>query len=199
MSKPSSHKRLFDDTSAPKGSIDNGNATKKQARTAFSLRALNSTDGKRTNDEVHSSIDICPVAVAFIDTPQFQRLRVLKQLGATEFVYMNCNHTRFEHSLGVYWLAGRMVRRINERQPNLGCTKKDVLCVSLGKYCNVLYRTVFIILRCHMIQVSLPTGCVPNHFASITLSIIDCILKPQRASSMISGMALSPMSTMETL
>lgn len=133
MSKPSSHKRLFEEAApASKGSIDNGNTTKKQARKKFTLRKLDPTDDKRTNDEVHSSIDLCPVAVAFIDTPQFQRLRVLKQLGTTEVVYMNCNHTRFEHSLGVYWLAGRMVRRIHERQPNLGCTKKDILCVSLA-------------------------------------------------------------------
>jgi hypothetical protein len=140
MSKPISTKRLFeDDALAPNGSIDNGDSTKKQARTSFKLKALKPKDDKRTNDEVHSSIDLCPVAVAFIDTPQFQRLRTLKQLGATEFVYINCNHTRFEHSLGVYWLAGRMVRRIHERQPNLGCTKKDILCVSLGMYCPAPY------------------------------------------------------------
>jgi hypothetical protein len=144
MSKPSSHKRLFEEAYAPKGSIDNGNPTKKQALPIFKkLRELKPTDDKRTNDEVHSSIDLCPVAIAFIDTPQFQRLRVLKQLGTTEVVYMNCNHTRFEHSLGVYWLAGRMVRRIHERQPNLGCTKKDVLCVSLGMYCLAPYTVSY--------------------------------------------------------
>jgi hypothetical protein len=137
MNKPSI-KRLFEDAPAPKDSIDNSN--KKQPRTSFKLKVLKPTDEKRTNDEVHSSIDLCPVAVAFIDTPQFQRLRNLKQLGATEFVYINCNHTRFEHSLGVYWLAGRMVRRIHERQPTLGCTKKDILCVSLGMFCTVLHR-----------------------------------------------------------
>jgi deoxynucleoside triphosphate triphosphohydrolase SAMHD1 len=93
---------------------------------------LNPLDRRRTNDEIHKSIDLCPVMTAFIDTAVFQRLRSIKQLGTAQYVYMTANHSRFEHSLGVAHLAEKLCRKIMERQPVLQCTEKDVLCVKLA-------------------------------------------------------------------
>jgi deoxynucleoside triphosphate triphosphohydrolase SAMHD1 len=67
-----------------------------------------------------------------LDTPQMQRLRDIKQLGTAEHVYMNVNHNRFEHCMGVAHLAERMCQRIRTTQPCLRCTAKDVLCVQLA-------------------------------------------------------------------
>lgn len=40
-----------------------------------------------------------------IDSPEFRRLATISQLGLVGMVYPAANHTRFEHSLGVYRLA----------------------------------------------------------------------------------------------
>ena len=60
-------------------------------------------------DTVHDHIEIDGVAADLVDTPALQRLRHVKQLGTVQLVYPSANHTRFEHSLGVYHLAGRAV------------------------------------------------------------------------------------------
>jgi len=56
-------------------------------------------------DSVHDHIAVEGVAADLLDTPAVQRLRRLKQLGTVGLVYPSANHTRFEHSLGVYHLA----------------------------------------------------------------------------------------------
>jgi len=56
-------------------------------------------------DSVHDHIAVEGVAAALLDTPPVQRLRRISQLGTVTYVYPSANHTRFEHSLGVYHLA----------------------------------------------------------------------------------------------
>jgi hypothetical protein len=58
-------------------------------------------------DSVHDHIELEGVAEALLDTPPVQRLRRIKQLGTVQLVYPSANHTRFEHSLGVYHNASR--------------------------------------------------------------------------------------------
>jgi len=56
-------------------------------------------------DSVHDHIAVEGIAADLLDTPPVQRLRRLRQLGTVGLVYPSANHTRFEHSLGVYHLA----------------------------------------------------------------------------------------------
>ncbi|MCU4975593.1 HD domain-containing protein [Halobacteria archaeon AArc-m2/3/4] len=60
---------------------------------------------KIIKDSVHDHITIDGVARDLLDTPTVQRLRGIAQLGTVSLVYPSANHTRFEHSLGVYHLA----------------------------------------------------------------------------------------------
>jgi len=60
---------------------------------------------KTIKDSVHDHIEVGGVARDLLDTPAVQRLRHVVQLGTSSLVYPSANHTRFEHSLGVYHLA----------------------------------------------------------------------------------------------
>ena len=50
-----------------------------------------------------------------IDTPEFQRLRRIRQLGLAYFAYQTAEHSRFTHSLGAYFLATRLLDRLASR------------------------------------------------------------------------------------
>ncbi|MFC6725378.1 HD domain-containing protein, partial [Halobium palmae] len=63
-------------------------------------------------DSVHDHIEVEGVAAALLDTPEVQRLRHVAQLGTVQLVYPSANHTRFEHSLGVYHLANRALSHL---------------------------------------------------------------------------------------
>jgi len=64
---------------------------------------------KKLRDAVHKDIRLDPAEVAALDTPQMQRLRGIRQLGAAYYVYPSAHHTRFEHCLGTYWMARRVM------------------------------------------------------------------------------------------
>jgi HD superfamily phosphohydrolase len=64
-------------------------------------------------DPVHGYVYITEEAKNIIDTYPMQRLRRLRQLAGSEVVYPGANHTRFEHCLGVMYLAGKVLENPN--------------------------------------------------------------------------------------
>lgn len=63
-------------------------------------------------DLVHNKIIPSQLCISFINVPEFQRLRRVKQLGVSIVSFPNASHTRFEHCLGVMKLAGDMVDQL---------------------------------------------------------------------------------------
>lgn len=61
---------------------------------------------------VSGSVPLFKEVEHLIDTPEFQRLRGVVQLGPTSYVYPGATHTRFEHSLGTYYLALRYLESL---------------------------------------------------------------------------------------
>ena len=72
---------------------------------------------KIINDPVHGFIKI-PSAFIYdiIEHPFLQRLRRIKQLGLTSYVYPGATHTRFQHALGAAHLMGMAIQNIRLKE-----------------------------------------------------------------------------------
>ncbi|MDR5655644.1 HD domain-containing protein [Halodesulfurarchaeum sp. HSR-GB] len=83
-------------------------------------------------DSVHDHIEVEGVAAALLDTPPVQRLRRVSQLGTASLVYPSANHTRFEHSLGVYALATRVLDHLDIRGEDAKTVRAAALLHDIG-------------------------------------------------------------------
>ncbi len=59
-------------------------------------------------DPVHGIIAVEGAPLDLIGHPAFQRLWGIRQTGFAHLVFPGANHTRLEHSLGVFWVTGQM-------------------------------------------------------------------------------------------
>lgn len=79
---------------------------------------------KRIRDPVHGLIkfqlgdEVDRAAWELINTPEFQRLRRVKQLGVSEFIYPGATHTRLAHSIGVFHIARDLMKVAERYVPN---------------------------------------------------------------------------------
>jgi HD superfamily phosphohydrolase len=86
------------------------------------MRGYDGTPPRRAKylrDALHGSIVVEPHEVPFVDAPLFQRLRGILQTGPVYLTYPSARHSRFEHSLGVLHLAGRIAARLAALAPDL--------------------------------------------------------------------------------
>lgn len=84
---------------------------------------------KIINDPVYGFVSI-PSAFIFdlIEHPYFQRLRRIRQLGLSSFVYPGAQHTRFQHVIGAMSLAVQAVEIL--RQKGVAITAEEAEAVS---------------------------------------------------------------------
>ncbi len=67
---------------------------------------------KIIHDPIWGSVVFHPWEVRLIDSPLFQRLRNVNQVGLADSTYPAARHTRFEHSLGTAAIASRMMEQL---------------------------------------------------------------------------------------
>jgi hypothetical protein len=83
---------------------------------AEAICSLYVLDMKRIRDPIHGLItfdledEVDRAAWRLIDTPEFQRLRRVKQLGVSEFTFPGATHSRLAHSIGVFHIARRLMK-----------------------------------------------------------------------------------------
>lgn len=75
-------------------------------------------------DPLHGSMYFSDAEVSILDTPEYQRLRAIKQLGFSEFSFPGATHNRYLHSLGVCHLAGRTFDSIFRAYPFIKTSAK---------------------------------------------------------------------------
>ncbi len=84
---------------------------------------------KLIRDAVHGDIELGALEIELIDTPEFQRLRGIRQLGTAYLVFPSAVHTRFEHSLGTSWMAHRIVE-VLRRSSDIHSSMETLIRVS---------------------------------------------------------------------
>ena len=103
------------------------------------------TPSKTLFDPIHGHITFSKLMWDIIDTPQFQRLRHLKQLSTSYFIYPGNNHTRFEHCLGTGFLSKDLINRCfelisNNKNENTKIDLNEIEylknCVSIAGLCH---------------------------------------------------------------
>ena len=101
-------------------------------------------------DPIHGFIHLSGDEMRIVNSAPFQRLRHIRQLALTHLVYPGATHSRFEHSLGVMELAGRIFDVVT-REDNLRhltMTMRDSIEEGLAKK-NDWRRHVRFAALCH--------------------------------------------------
>lgn len=79
-------------------------------------RTIEKKEQKTIHDAIHGPVVLENYIASIVDLPVVQRLREIKQLGGSDRLYPTANHTRFEHSIGVYHVAGKILNRLEQIQ-----------------------------------------------------------------------------------
>jgi uncharacterized protein len=87
---------------------------------------------KIVNDPVYGFISI-PGDLVFdlIEHQWFQRLRNIKQLGLTSFVYPGANHSRFQHGLGALHLMGMAISTLRSKDVFISPAEEEATCIAI--------------------------------------------------------------------
>lgn len=99
---------------------------------------------KRLRDPVHGLMvfdendPVDTLAWKLIDTREFQRLRRIRQLGVSEFVFPGAVHTRFTHSIGVFYIARKLVDII-EREMKRKAQDSDPAAAQVARIAALLH------------------------------------------------------------
>jgi HD superfamily phosphohydrolase len=109
----------------------------------MSLLEINDNKETLIFDNLHAYIEVDSIAKSIIDTPEFQRLRRILQGGVLHYVFPTANHSRFEHSIGTYYLAKKLINNLKTNQPELNISDDIVKIVSVAALCHDLGHMMY--------------------------------------------------------
>ena len=127
-------------------------------------------------DPIHGYMDFNPLCLQIIDTSEFQRLRNIKQLGTCYLVFPGASHNRFEHSLGVAFLARKMMLNLQYRQPELNITDRLINLVEIAGLCHDLGHGPFSHIFDHQFIKQFPS-IINKHHEQRSCQILKFIIE----------------------
>jgi len=87
---------------------------------------------KVINDPVYGFISLRhEIIFDLMEHPWFQRLRRIKQLGLSHFVYPGAMHTRFSHALGAVHLMGMAIDSLRSKGVVITAEEDEALCIAI--------------------------------------------------------------------
>src|ERR687890_2109062 len=94
---------------------------------------------RRVRDDIWGDVSIDRAVKALLETGAMQRLRGMNQLGFTFASFPRARHTRLDHAVGVYHLAGLTLKRIAEsgaylEDRDVRCARAAALLLDAGRY-----------------------------------------------------------------
>ena len=95
--------------------------------------------GRRVRDVIWGDVAVDRAVKALLDTGAMQRLKGMSQLGFTFGSFPRARHTRLDHAVGVYHLAGLTLQRIAEsgaylEDRDVRCALAAALLLDAGRY-----------------------------------------------------------------
>jgi uncharacterized protein len=150
--------------------------------------------GRTYHDPLHGAIaldrsdPVEALLIALIDTPAFQRLRRIRQLGPASLTFHGAEGSRFTHSLGVMAIARRAFDRIAKLYPQLQPYRPVVLCAALlhdlghGPFshtCEEIFGGHHENWTCRILRESLPVQQLLTAFDSDLVAQIEQVYQKQ--------------------
>ena len=89
-------------------------------------------------DPLWQNIELSDSLIQIIRTSEFSRLNDIKQLGPTYLVYPGATHTRYSHSLGVYYISSRLIEMLVEKGARDFLSDKGIQAFKIASLCHDL-------------------------------------------------------------
>ena len=83
-------------------------------------------------DTVYGYIPYSNQETKFLDTSWVKRLKRIKQLGLLDHVFPSASHSRFEHSIGVSYLAETYNDFLVKNSSNVDCSSDMKFCIKMA-------------------------------------------------------------------
>jgi HD superfamily phosphohydrolase len=127
---------------------------------------------KIINDPVYGFIGL-PFEILFdlFEHPYFQRLRRIRQLGLTHYVYPGANHTRFQHALGATYLMNSAIEIIRSKGHEI--TDEEAEAVSIAILLHDVGHGPF----SHALEHSIIEGTDHEHLSLLFMNRLNELFK----------------------